>query len=270
MGDHRTAFLHLDSAFRPSASSTPPNGYRFVLPRVLRRVREVEVFRAEIPSTMYNVPAGRNSVALTIRLAQLNLPFTYFLVVLTIPPGSYTYTTAVAALNVAKNANATFIAQGWGALTSFSSSASTGKLAFASTVVHLTAKFDAVAYELGIDRLTTEYYQAIEGDSPFRLNSATSVFLSIPELAHSSDILIHHDTPNIKTADIVARFQLTAEAFGMNYITSENRIYLRRYPAHALANLTALTILFHDISGELVDFNGADHRLFLRVVHEGE
>ena len=268
MGEHRTSFLHLDSMFRPHASSTPPNGYMFVLPRVLRRVREVEVFRAEIPSTMYNMPAGKNSVALTIRVAAEDPPYVDHPVVLTIPPGSYSFQTVVEALNAAKDAHPLFIEYGWGA--SFSASTSTGKLTLTLTDPALSAKFDAKVYELGIDRLTDVYSPVVEGHSSVRLSAAASIFLSIPELAHSSDIPLHHETPNLHAADIVARFQLTAEAFGMNYIHSESRVYLRRYPAGALANLKALTIRFHDNQGELIDFNGADHRLHLRIVHEGE
>jgi hypothetical protein len=65
----------------------------------------------------------------------------------------------------------------------------------------------------------------------------------------------------------MARIQLDAATFTYNYIGSEHRIYLRQFPSGAL-NLDHLDVVFTDPLGRLIEFNGADHSIFLRIAYE--
>lgn len=254
-----TSFIHIDSSLRDNRESTPPNNYKVPLPDVLRRVREVEVFRAEIPSTIYDIDAPKNLLDLEIR--QFDPPNTS-VKRFTIPPGSYSATTLVAALNEVNAVNT--IEPGL----SFAFSSATGKLRIAHSGAR-AIKFRNAFYSLGIDTVVAGsnagFANPLVADAPVRLAVATSVFLAIPELSHPlPDIMLHPQLPS--TSDVIARFQLTAPPLYMNFIGAEGRYYLRQYAGGL--NVSSLTIRLVDSAGNLLNFNGADHRIFLRVVYE--
>lgn len=253
-----TSFIHIDSGLRDNRESTPPNNYKVPLSNVLRRIREVEVFRAEIPSTIYDIDAPKNVLELEVRpIGTTTGAVRRF----TIPPGSYSATTLVAALNEVNAVNV--IESGL----TFAFSSVTGKIQIAHSGAR-TIKFRNAFYSLGIDRVVAGdagFANPLVADAPVRLAVATSVFLAIPELSHPlPDIMLHPQMPS--TSDVIARFQLTAPPFYMNFIGAEGRYYLRQYAGGL--NVSALTIRLVDSAGNLLNFNGADHRIFLRVVYE--
>ena len=217
-----TSFIHIDSSLRDNRESTPPNNYKVPLPDVLRRVREVEVFRAEIPSTIYDIDAPNNVLELEVRPVGAT---TGTVRRFTIPPGSYSSTTLVAALNEVNAVNV--IESGL----TFSFSSVTGKIQIAHSG-EKTIKFRNAFYSLGIDTVVAGsnagFANPLVADAPVRLAVATSVFLAIPELSHPlPDIMLHPQLPS--TSDVIARFQLTAPPFYMNFIGAEGRYYLRQY-----------------------------------------
>jgi hypothetical protein len=123
-----TDFFHIDSRARflehPVRS---PNNYTFTLPRLLRSVREIEVFRAEVPSSMYNITATDPPLVFVVTRLVSNqnqiLPIS-----LQIPPGAYTLTTVVDRLNALKNADATLLSASLTSLLAFSGDQTTGKI----------------------------------------------------------------------------------------------------------------------------------------------
>ena len=275
-----TDFFHVDSRARFLEDPVrAPNNYRFDLPRLLRSVREIEVFRAEVPSSMYNITASDGQFAFTVTSPNGNTETFSF----EIPPGAYTLATAVVKLNEIKNSLA-----GCGCLSpllTFSGDETTGKISL--TVVSPGANLKLAFhpyYALGIDHdvhgAGDSSQWVVTSPHPVRLNTPTVLFLSFPNIraiGTSSDIEVHsglfghakgHTEGHVSRGCITARMQLTAGQWNVNYLESETRVYLRSFPSGAV-NLHHLDVLFTDPLGRLVDFNGADHSLFLRIAYEG-
>ena len=275
-----TDFFHVDSRARFLEDPVrAPNNYRFDLPRLLRSVREIEVFRAEVPASMYNITATAGQFAFTVTSPSVGTETFSF----GIPPGAYTLATAVVKLNEIKNA-----LPGCGCLgplLTFSGDETTGKISL--TVVSPGANLKLAFhpyYALGIDHdvhgAGDSSQWVVTSPHPVRLNTPTVLFLSFPNIraiGTSSDIEVHsglfghakgHTEGHVSRGCITARMQLTAGQWNVNYLESETRVYLRSFPSGAV-NLHHLDVLFTDPLGRLVDFNGADHSLFLRIAYEG-
>jgi hypothetical protein len=277
-----TEFFHIDSRARLLESPVrSPNNYRFDLPRLLRGVREIELFRAEVPSSMYNITATDPPFAFTVTTPATvpntephTTTFSY-----QIPPGAYTLTTLVETLNYLKDHD-----PGCGCYASilaFSGDETTGRVSLSISNPHLVMFHQY--YTFGIDHDV----QGADGNGqwvvttpqPVRLNTPTVLFLSftnIRAIGSGSDIEVHsnlfghvpgHAEGHVPRGCIIARLQLTAGQWNINYLGSENRIYLRSFRSGAL-NLDHLNIVFTDPLGRLIDFNGADHSLFLRIAYE--
>ena len=284
-----TEFFHIDSRARFLESPVrSPNNYRFDLPRLLRGVREIELFRAEVPSSMYNITATDTPFVFVVTRLVLNqnppiLPISW-----QIPPGAYTLTTIVDRLNALKDADPTLLSASLTSHLTFSADHGTGRIALTANNdlaqnVNVRLMFHPY-YPLGID---TDVQGIVQGDDcivtapqPARLNTPTVLFLSFTNIralgASTSDIEVHsnlfghapgHAEGHVARGCIVARLQLTAGQWNINYLGSENRIYLRTFQTGAL-NLDHLDIVFTDPLGRLIDFNGADHSLFLRIAYE--
>ena len=269
----RTCFLHIDSRYRKNTQA-PPNNYKFELPTILRGVREVEVFRAEIPSSFYNISEGQNRFVFYIKhinMAPDAPPTDPYKVEWVIPAGFYSLATVVEQLNALVQASSSGDAihelDVKDKLT-FTADQRTGKISLVSNDENYVTSFDPF-YELGIDGKTL-FAQVSTSVVPVRLASTEVLFLCVPELSNYSDVMWHSNNPKGDMSDVLARFQLIEGGFHINYIVPENRIYLRRYPLGSGINLKNLTIKFIDTRGNLVDFNGADHSIFLRVVYESE
>jgi hypothetical protein len=283
-----TEFFHIDSRARFLESPVKsPNNSTFDLPRLLRGVREIELFRAEVPSSMYNITATDTPFVFVVtRLTNQNpqiLPISW-----QIPPGAYTLTTIVDRLNALKNADQTLQSNNLTSVLTFSADHGTGRIALTANNdlaqnVNVRLMFHPY-YPFGID---TDVQGIVQGDDcivtapqPARFNTPTVLFLSFTNIralgASTSDIEVHsnlfghapgHAEGHVARGCIVARLQLTAGQWNINYLGSENRIYLRTFQTGAL-NLDHLDIVFTDPLGRLIDFNGADHSLFLRIAYE--
>jgi hypothetical protein len=274
-----TEFFHVDS--RARFLETPvrsPNNYRFDLPRLLRGVREIEVFRAEVPSSMYNITATDPPFMFTMTAPSMpSQTFSW-----QIAPGAYTLATVVAKLNELKNSDL-----GCGCMSpylTFSGNETTGKLSLTVVLPDSNTKLTFHPYyAFGIDHTVHGAGDAsqwvVTTPHPVRFNTPTVLFLSFPNIraiGTSSDIDVHsglfghqdgHTEGHVARGCITARMQLTAGQWNVNYIESEPRVYLRSFPSGAV-NVHHLDILFTDPLGRLIDFNGADHSLFLRVAYE--
>jgi hypothetical protein len=237
-------------------------------------VREVEVFRAEIPSSFYNISEGQNRFVFYIKhinMAPDAPPTDPYKVEWVIPAGFYSLATVVEQLNALVQASSSGDAihelDVKDKLT-FTADQRTGKISLVSNDENYVTSFDPF-YELGIDGKTL-FAQVSTSVVPVRLASTEVLFLCVPELSNYSDVMWHSNNPKGDMSDVLARFQLIEGGFHINYIVPENRIYLRRYPLGSGINLKNLTLKFIDTRGNLVDFNGADHSIFLRVVYESE
>ena len=288
-----TEFFHIDSRARFLENPVKsPNNYRFDLPRLLRGVREIEVFRAEVPSSMYNITATDPPFVFVVtrRTFGQQEP-SVFPISWQIPPGAYTLTTAVDTLNALKNADQTLITNNLTTYLTFSADQGTGRLTLYGVnpanveIGQVWRLMFHPYYPFGIDHDVQGISQS-NGDCivttphPVRFNTPTVLFLSFTNIralgASSSDIEVHsnlfghvkgHAEGHVARGCIVARLQLTAGQWNINNFGSENRIYLRTFQSGAL-NLDHLDIVFTDPLGRLIDFNGADHSLFLRIAYE--
>jgi hypothetical protein len=280
-----TEFFHIDSRARFLESPVrSPNNYRFDLPRLLRGVREIELFRAEVPSSMYNITATDTPFVFVVTRVSFGQDPEIFPISWQIPPGAYTLTTVVDRLNALKNADQTLQSNNLTSYLTFFADHGTGRISLkADNDPTLRLMFHPY-YPLGID---TDVQGIAENDDcivtapqPARLNTPTVLFLSFTNIralgASTSDIEVHsnlfghapgHAEGHVARGCIVARLQLTAGQWNINYLGSENRIYLRTFQTGAL-NLDHLDIVFTDPLGRLIDFNGADHSLFLRIAYE--
>ena len=281
-----TEFFHIDSRARYLEQPLhPPNNYRFDLPRLLRGVREIEVFRAEIPSSMNNITDSDPPFEFTVTRRLVDDGRQNFKISLHIPPGAYTLATVVSKLNELKNASQTLIATGYDtSKIAFSGDETTKKLSLKSTNIPDIDLMLHTFYPLGIDRdIPGVFFPndcTVTAEDPVRLHTPTVLFLSFPNIrvlgASASDIEVHsnlfghapgHAEGHVPRGCIVARFQLTAGQWNVNYLESEFRVYLRTFQSGAL-NLDHLDIVFTDPLGRLINFNGADHSLFLRIAYE--
>ena len=293
-----TDFFHVDSRVRFMTTNGPPknpNNYTFTLPRLLRSVREIEVFRAEVPSSMYNVTATDPSFSFAVTIFRQNAPVDPVLVTLKIPPGSYTLRNLVQKLNALKDLDVQLTQRGVASWLAFAADELTGRISLTATIPTNPAPTPAARvemslfphYVLGIDQEMKSTGLAAFGEPsvvlsqhPVRLNMPTVAFLSFSNIraigTATDDVfsvaeLFGHDSDTVSghvpRGCTMARLQLTAETFTINYIGSENRVYLRQFPSGAL-NLDSLDILWTDALGRLFDFNGADHSLYLRIAYE--
>lgn len=280
-----TEFFHIDSRARYLESPVKsPNNYRFDLPRLVRGVREIELFRAEVPSSMYNITATDPPFVFVVTRLVLNQEPQIYPISWQIPPGAYTLTTAVDTLNALKNADQTLDANNLTTYLAFSADQGTGRISLKAENDPALRLMLHPYYPFGIDNdvqgISENDDCIVTTPHPARLNTPTVLFLSFTNIralgASSSDIEVHsnlfghapgHPAGHVSRGCIVARLQLTAGQWNINYLGSENRIYLRTFQSGAL-NLDHLDIVFTDPLGRLIDFNGADHSLFLRIAYE--
>jgi hypothetical protein len=279
-----TEFFHIDSRARFLENPVrAPNNYRFELPRLLRGVREIEVFRAEVPSSMYNITATDPPFVFVVTRLVLNQEPQIFPISWQIPPGAYTLTTAVDKLNSLKNADPTLLSQSLTTYLAFSGDQTTGKISLKADNNPALRLMLHPYYPFGIDHdvqgISENGDCIVTTPHPARLNTPTVLFLSFPNIraiGSSTDIEVHsglfghqegHTQGHVSRGCITARLQLTAGQWNINYLESEARVYLRSFPSGAV-NLHHLDVLFTDPLGRLIDFNGADHSLFLRIAYE--
>lgn len=280
-----TDFFHIDSRARfLERPVRDPSNYTFTLPRLLRSVREIEVFRAEVPSSMYNITATDPPFVFVVTRLSFGQDPEIFPVSWQIPPGAYTLTTVVDRLNALKNADQTLQSNSLTSYLTFFADHTTGKISLkADNDPSLRLMFHPY-YPFGIDADVQGIAEnddcVVTAPQPARLNTPTVLFLSFPNIraiGTSTDIEVHsglfghqdgHTQGHVSRGCITARMQLTAGQWNINYLESEARVYLRTFPSGAV-NLHHLDILFTDPLGRLIDFNGADHSLFLRIAYEG-
>ena len=291
-----TDFFHIDSRTRYTKSPVkPPSNYEFTLPRTLRSVREIEVFRAEVPSSMYNIQDTDPNFTFRVTILRQNQPDDPVLVSWKIPPGSYTLRNIVQRLNALKDADAQLTQRGVASWLAFAADEISGRISLTATIPTNPAPTPAARlemtlffyYALGIDATVESTGVATFGSPsvvtaqhPVRLNMPTVAFLSFSnikavgtgtdDLFSVTELFGHASFPNaghVPRGTLMARIQLDAATFTYNYIGSEHRIYLRQFPSGAL-NLDHLDVVFTDPLGRLIEFNGADHSIFLRIAYE--
>ena len=291
-----TDFFHIDSRTRYFKSPVkPPSNYEFTLPRTLRSVREIELFRAEVPSSMYNILDTDPNFTFRVTIFRQNNPADPVLVEWKIPPGAYTLRNIVQRLNALKDSDFQLTGSGVASWLAFAADEITGRVLLTATIPTNPAPTPAARlemtlfpyYALGIDTQaestgvpTFGSPSVVSSQHPVRLNMPTVAFLSFSnikaigtgtdDLFSVTELLGHASFPNpghVPRGTLMARIQLEASTFTYNYIGSENRVYLRQFPSGAL-NLDHLDIVFTDPLGRLIEFNGADHSLFLRIAYE--
>ena len=292
-----TDFFHIDSRARfiegqpvVNPNPKPPNNYHFTLPRMLRGVREIELYRAEVPSSMYNITDIDDFFTFTVTIFRTNLPVETLTVQWKIPPGAYTLNSIVEMLNVMKDADVRLAAAGVTPFLLFVADPLTGKLSLTATIpanptptvrLELTLHpFYTLGTDVSVSGAGTATSWVVSSQYPVRLQVPLVVFVALTNIralgTSSEDIEVHSNLfghannsthGHVSRGCIIARLQLTQGQWGVNYLGSENRIYLRQFESGAL-NLDHLNIVFTDPLGRLIDFNGVDHSLFLRIAYE--
>lgn len=268
---------------RTSRNASTVNDYTWELGTVLKNVISIEVLYAEIPNTYYNVYAGQNSFTIILNGVEH---------VISIPNGNYNTGTLVVALEAALLATAVAWTGGTGNETmatafEFAEDTNAHSLILRTKVDNTANSFivDAATFpysfgfENSIGSVTTPETFSANKDyaagSILRLGTEPCLFLSIAELSnHGKPRYNFGNNPSTSVAidhsNVLTRFQTPDGHNHMNYFTNERNMHERHFgmggegPLH----LSRLTIRFHRPHGELVDFNGMDHSMHMRIIYD--
>ena len=101
-----------------------------------------------------------------------------------------------------------------------------------------------------------------------RLGAEVVLYLSVPETSHhGSKYIFGSSSVPIETDKVVTRFSIHAGLNHMSFFSNERNMHERHFDPHPPIHLSRLTIRFLRPDGRLVDFNGYDHSLHLRVIY---
>lgn len=259
----------------PSDSKKSVNNYSWEIGTVLKNVESIEVLYAEIPNTYYNIYAGANTVSLKVHETDKSFD---------IAEGNYTPVELVTALNAALVANTVAVPGGTITLSAYLSFVldSTLDQIYLSTIQAPPGNSFVVTldgpYSFGLlEKLTKTFSgNALKWyfGGTVRLGTESCLYLSIPEIGRngtlgSSRFNFGTNSTNgivINTDNVLSRFQTMDGVNYMNYFTNERGMHQRLF--HEPFNLSRLTIRWLRPNGTLVDFNGADHSMHLRVWYD--
>lgn len=270
----KAAELLIDSRNRnktyPSDSTTTVNNYKWDIGGVLKNVQSIEVLYAEIPNSYYNVYAAVSSFTWTVGTTTKTV---------TIPVGNYSAATIPAALNTAIAASGSY-----GAIADvsqyleFSLDATTDQL-------KLTAIQTLGSTTVSLATADTPYWMAWTtstvagpvtlnnswlGGATLRLGTEPCIYFAIEEIGRNGERFNFGTNAsralNIDHAHVLTRFQTPDGINFMNYFSNERNMHERHFDEPF--NLSTLTVQWLRPNGDLIDFNGADHSMHLRVIYD--
>ena len=259
--------IHSSNREMTTENKTTVNNYTWKLGKVLKNVESIEVLYAEIPNSYYNIDARNNSYVLTVN----STDYTIF-----IPPGNYTADTITTALNTTLSGVTVTGVGAASTLIAFSVDEPTSNLV-ATHSTNLAQSGALSQFPPGISWLNdtswttfvsgTKYYAG----SILQLSAEPVLYLSIPQTSHHGSKYHFGNTSTkgipIETDKVVTRFSLSGGINYMNFFTNERNMHERHFDGQPPLHLSNLTIRFLKPDGALVDFNGYNHSLHLRVVY---
>ena len=247
------------------------NDYTWTIGKTLKNVRAIEVLYAEIPKLILqhlrrgkHVPnRGCGTIA--------------------IPAGNYSNTTIATAMNTALSQVAFTVAglSNMSDLFEFAVDAAKNQLMIREKVSATLPGGCAIVastwpYALGwlndftMTSLVTNNVRYAGGI--LRLAAEPCIYLSIKELGtrgsrytfgSNSLNAVHIDADHVLT-----RFQMSGSVNYMNFFNNELNMHERHFDASPPLHLQKLTFQFLRSDGTLIDFNGFDHGLHMRVVYD--
>ena len=242
------------------------NNYTWPIGRTLKNVSSIEVMYAEIPNSYYNIPEGDNTFVVTLDSTNYTV---------TIPPGNYHADDVVVGLNTVLSGVSISISTytNLSDLFTFTLDETTGVLGLTHHA-SLTLPGSVSQFPYGLGWLNdTTWTALVTGDTysaggVLRLGAEAVLYLSVPETSHhGSKYIFGSSSVPIETDKVVTRFSIHAGLNHMSFFSNERNMHERHFDPHPPIHLSRLTIRFLRPDGRLVDFNGYDHSLHLRVIY---
>jgi hypothetical protein len=249
--------LAIDSRHRNDPHTTPPNNYKWDLGRVHMNCRTLEVLFAEVPGSIYNVPEDRNSFKITQTVGATTTTLTC-----SVTPGNYDKNTLLTAVNNA------WTAAGGTSNLSFTLDAITEELVLSSTDASTTASTVATdfAYPFGWHATgTVPANGSLRAGGMVRLAADASLYLFIPEVGSGDDIVFSPEGGKLFGRGLIGRFQMRAGSGMVNYFQDDLFAHKRKIQDNPSVSLSHLTIIWKNAFGDVVNFHGVDHSLFVKL-----
>ena len=263
--------IHSTHRERTVDNSTSVNDYKWPIGRVLKNVESVEVLYAEIPNSYYNIPEGSN----TLQISMNSTTYT-----ITIPPGNYSDQNIHTTLNTLIST----IAVNVGPHTHMSDLIEFGvnEVTTQLTITHKTTttvsgSIDSATWPYALGWSTDLTWTGLTAStvwhagSTLRLAPESVVYLSIAELVVRGSRFLFGSSnpqPQIDFDHVLTRFQTGSGVNFMNFFNNERNMHERHFdPDEAPLHLSQLTIRFLRPDGSLINFNGFDHSMHVRVVY---
>jgi len=253
-------------------NKTAVNDYTWTIGKTLKNVRAIEVLYAEIPNSYYNIYEGANTFQIVVAGVARTM---------TIPAGNYSNTTIATAMNTALGGVSISIASysNMGALFEFAVDGAKNQLMMQHKVSHATSgAIVASTWPYALGWLNDSSWTALVASNLryaggiLRLAAEPCIYLSIKELGtrgsrytFGSNSLksVHIDADHVLT-----RFQTSGSVNYMNFFNNELNMHERHFDASPPLHLQKLTFQFLRSDGTLIDFNGFDHGLHMRVIYD--
>ena len=269
--------VHSSNRTLTPENKTSVNDYVWSIGKTLKNVHSIEVLYAEIPNSYYNIYEGANTFQIVVAGVARTM---------TIPPGNYSDQTIATAMNTALAAvpiSITSFTQytNMGALFEFAVDDAKNQLMMRDkvTTTALAGGCAIVAstwpYALGwLEDFTFTYLMTNTiryAGGILRLAAEPCIYLSIKELGtrgsrytfgSNSLSSVHIDADHVLT-----RFQTSGSVNYMNFFNNELNMHERHFDPNPPLHLQQLTIQFLRSDGTLIDFNGFDHSMHMRVIY---
>lgn len=263
--------VHSSNRTLTESNKTTVNDYTWEIGKTLKNVIAIEVLYAEIPNSYYNVPSGSNKFVITVGGVAYTME---------IPPGNYNNTNIATTMNTALSEVTLSVGSytNMGQLFEFGVDGIKDQLMMRHKVSHAVAgsiTASSFAYPLGW--LTDSSWTALVANDvryaggTLRLASESAIYLAIQELGSRGSKYTFGANPttsvNIDGDHVLTRFQTTGSINYMNYFNNKLNMHECHFDLYPPLHLSRLTIRFVRPDGSLINFNGYDHGLHLRVVY---
>lgn len=253
-------------------NKTSVNNYTWDVGKTLKNVRAIEVLYAEIPNSYYNIYEGANTFHIVVDGVTRDM---------TIPAGNYNNTTIVTIMNTALSEITLTVGSysNMGQLFEVGVDAAKSQLMIRPKVSHATSwSITASTWPYALGWLTDVSFASMVANALsyaggiLRLAAESCIYLSIKELGTrgsrytfgtNSLKSVHIDADHVLT-----RFQTSGSVNYMNFFNNELNMHERHFDASPPLHLQKLTFQFLRSDGTLIDFNGFDHGLHMRVIYD--
>ena len=251
------------------ANLTSVNNYTWPIGRTLKNVESIEVLYAELPNSYYNIPKGSN----TLQIVMNSVTYT-----VTLTPGNYSDATIYTALNTALSQITVDLggsSSPMGDLIEFGVDETTTQLTIThKTTTAVSGSIDSATWPYALGWSTDLTWTGLTAStvwyagSTIRLAPEAVIYLAIAELGFRGSRYLFGAHPQIEFDNVLTRFQTGSGVNFMNLFDNEHNMHERHFgPEEAPLHLSQLTIRFLRPDGSLINFNGFDHSMHIRVVY---